>query len=100
MFARVLNAFALVRFGQTPTANISGDRADEFLIDTVNRNGSSGRSVESDTLGRFDNDGVRVTEREVKIFALLSGTIADASDFKVFSEARRDADDHIVNQSA
>ena len=81
MFASVFDAFAFVRFRFAPFANIGGNSPDEFLIDTVNSDSGSVRSVESDTGWRFDNNGMRITESKIEIFTLLRGMIADACYF-------------------
>src|SRR6202008_734428 len=46
------------------------------------------------------DDVMTVTERDLQVFALYCGAIADAADFKTLLEAFGDAGDQIVHQRA
>lgn len=81
MFAFVFNALALIRLRLTQRTNLRGDPADEFLVRPANYDLISGRSVKLDAFRRLNNDRMLKTQRQVQVFPLFDGTIADAVNF-------------------
>src|ERR1700757_2595731 len=98
VFARVLDALALVGFGLAESADFGGDVADLLLVDAGD-----------DDLGRLGyrdgyplrdgvNDIVAVAELDLKVLALQGGAIADAGDLEPALEALGNARHRIGEQ--
>ena len=64
------------------------------------RQADGGLDLEADARGRVDLDRVAVAERELELVAHLLRAVADADDLEALAVARRDADDHVVDEGA
>src|SRR5215831_1456606 len=82
VFARVLDALALIGFGLAESADFGGDVADFLLVDAgdddLGRLGYRDRDALRDRI----NDVVAIAELDLQVLALQGGAIADAADLE------------------
>src|ERR1700681_1194777 len=94
-FARIANAFALVRLGRTEVADLRGDLADALLVDPLDVHAVGPLDGKRDPVRRRVRDRVRITEREVQVVAGLVDAETDALEFERLAKAFRDPVDHV-----
>src|SRR6266576_5764724 len=82
VFARVLDALALVGFGLSESADFGGDVADLLLVDAGDDDLGRLGHRDGDALRDRVNDIVAVAELDLKVLALHGGAIADAGDLE------------------
>src|SRR6185312_7977648 len=97
---RVANPFALVRLWFADTAHARGFLTHELLVNTLHRNLVVAFDQVGNTCGWIEPHDVGVADLQDQHRTIFRGTVADAGDFEILLEARRDADDHVVQQRA
>src|SRR5262249_7592487 len=96
----IFDALAFIGFGRPVLANFGGNLADPLLVAARNDDLDRPWGCNRDALRDRIDDVVAVAERDLQVFALHGGAIADAADFKTLLEAFGDAGDQIVYQRA
>src|SRR5262245_11334027 len=85
--ALVAHALALVRVRLAQLAEISGNLADPLLVNAVHVESGRGVDLERDALGRLDQHGVAVAQRELKCRAARDHPVADPDDLQDILES-------------
>src|SRR3569833_2887431 len=78
----VLDAFALVRLGLAPAADLGGNLPDLLLVDAADLDRVRVGSLDIDAFGNGVVDVVAIAELQTQVLALGRGAIANAGDFQ------------------
>jgi len=100
VFACVPHALAVVVIRRADGPDVGGDLADQLLVDPAHRDLGGLGGLDAHAFGRRDDDGMRVSDRQLQVAALHLAAEADALDLEVLLEAAGDAGHGVGNQAA
>src|SRR4029077_1265624 len=98
VFARVLDAFALVRLGLAEATDYRGDVPDLLAIDAGNDNLGRLGHGDRDALRNRIHDVVAIAELDLQVLALQRGAVTDAVNLQPALEALGHARHHVGEQ--
>src|SRR5262249_4164126 len=99
-FARIADAFLLVRIRLAEAADVGGHLADQLPIHPGHRDVRLLVDRDVESLRDVEHDRMRVAEREDDLLALQLGAVADADDVELLLEAFGDAEDRVGDEAA